>query len=164
MSVATETRRGRFRGVLDLSGAGLATLCAVHCALTPVVLALLPILGLGVLADERVERTLVGLSAALGLASLGLGFPVHRSWRVAAILLVGLAILGLGVLAEEADGPIPGAPLMPLGGLTIAAGHLLSRRRGRAVAGCPGPSLVPLAATGPDQRPDRERIRADARS
>jgi hypothetical protein len=60
-------------GYLDAAGTAAALACAVHCALMPLALTLLPLAGLGFLADEAVEWALVGLSAVLGVTSLCLG-------------------------------------------------------------------------------------------
>src|SRR5690348_9027020 len=53
----------------DRVGATASFLCAVHCALLPFVIALLPLIGLGFLADHRFERVFVACAAALASRS-----------------------------------------------------------------------------------------------
>jgi hypothetical protein len=43
----------------DRFGATASFLCAIHCAALPLVIAALPALGLGFLADHRFERTFI---------------------------------------------------------------------------------------------------------
>ena len=102
----------------------------------PLVITLLPLLGLSFLASEPVEWALLLASATLGSFSLCLGFRQHRSRRVFAVLGVALALLVAGRLFHEhhlgAWGPI----LMVLGGLTMMGAHLLNHRLCRACHCC----------------------------
>jgi MerC mercury resistance protein len=119
------------RGVLaylDASGASMSTLCVVHCVLTPMVVTLLPFIGLGILADERTELVLVALSASLGIASLRLGYRVHRSRRAVVVLAAGLCLLISGRVAEGWEYERIGLTLIVCGGLLVASSHLLNRR------------------------------------
>src|SRR5260221_14716648 len=86
-------------GYLDWTGAATSGLCALHCALLPVVAAVLPMVGLGLLVEERTEVALIGASAALGTISLSLGFRRHRSGRALIVLAIGLGMLALGRFA-----------------------------------------------------------------
>ena len=60
---------------LDKAGATASLACAVHCALMPLVVTLLPLVGLGFLADERTEWALLGLSAPAGVKQSGPRLP-----------------------------------------------------------------------------------------
>jgi hypothetical protein len=113
---------------LDRVGATASLLCAVHCAVLPLVVTLLPLVGLSFLADERVEWMLVGLSAALGITSLCLGYREHRSRRALGVLGIGLALLALGRILEGQHIEPWGVPIVVAGGLTMAGAHLLNRR------------------------------------
>lgn len=112
---------------LDKVGATASLVCAMHCALMPLVVTLLPLLGLAFLADERVEWALVGFSAAIGIISLCWGYRVHRSRRALAILAVGLGLLAAGRIAERREEPW-GVALVVAGGVGVAASHLINRR------------------------------------
>jgi hypothetical protein len=47
-------------GYLDLAGAVTSSLCGLHCALMPALAAILPMIGLGLLAGEATETALLG--------------------------------------------------------------------------------------------------------
>ncbi len=121
---------------LDKAGAAASLTCAVHCALMPVVVTLLPLLGLSFLADERTEWGLLGLSALLGLSSLCLGFREHRSRRALAVLAVGLTVLALGRVTEEHRVGAVGVVLVVLGGCIVATSHFLNRRLCHSCRAC----------------------------
>lgn len=121
---------------LDAAGATASFLCALHCALMPFVVTVLPLLGLSFLASEPVEWALVALSATLGIGSLCLGYRAHRSRRALAVLSAGLALLVLGRVAEERGWELYGVPLMVCGGLTIMTAHFINLRLCRACRVC----------------------------
>lgn len=124
----TRTNTGFAPESLDKVGATASLLCAVHCALMPLVITLLPLLGLAFLADERIEWALVGFSAAMGVSSLCLGYRVHRSRRALTVLAVGLGLLAAGRIAERRYQEPWGVPLVVVGGVGVATSHLLNRR------------------------------------
>lgn len=121
--------RSRAGAALDGAGAAASLLCAIHCALMPIVLTLLPLAGLAFLADERVDWALIGISAVLGVSSLCLGYRRHRSRRALAFLSAGLALLVLGHFLKEHGQPgLVSAFVLVAGGLTIATAHWINRR------------------------------------
>ena len=113
---------------LDRAGATASFLCAIHCALMPLVITMLPLLGLSFLVSEPVEWTLLAASAALGSSSLCLGFRQHRERRVFMVLGVALSFLLAGRLFHEHHFGIWGPVLMVLGGLTMMSAHLINHR------------------------------------
>jgi hypothetical protein len=123
-------------GFLDIAGTAAALACALHCAVMPLALTLLPLAGLSFLAGEAAEWALVGLSAVLGTASLCLGYRAHRSRRALALLAAGLALLAAGRIAEEREWEPWGVPLVVAAGLTVGAAHLVNRRLCRACRPC----------------------------
>lgn len=129
--MAESTRMGHHAALvcLDRSGASVSALCAIHCAATPLLSSLLPLIGLGLLADERAEMALITTSGLLAASSFWLGSQVHRSRLVAALLLAGFLLLASGRVAERGDCEATGMALAVVGGLGIASAHLLSLRR-----------------------------------
>ena len=121
-------------GYLDLSGVVASSLCALHCVLMPVLAASLPVIGLGMLADEKTETALLGTSATLATVSIGLGYLRHRSGRVGALVAAGLCLLALGRFVESRGFEWPGVAAIVAGGLAVAGSHLLNRRLCRS---CP---------------------------
>ena len=118
---------------LDKAGAAASLTCAVHCALMPLVVTLLPLVGLSFLADERMEWVLLGASALLGSSSLCLGYREHRKRQALLILSLGLTALVTGRLLEEhhLEGhhlEAAGVIGVVLGGCTVAAAHFVNRR------------------------------------
>ena len=126
----------RDAGYLDWAGAATSGLCALHCALLPVVAAVLPMVGLGPLVEERTEVALIGASAALGTISLSLGFRRHRSGRALIVLAIGLGMLALGRFAEARDAETMGMVAVVSGGLAIAGSHLINHRLCRTCPRC----------------------------
>lgn len=136
-------------GGLDRAGMVVSCLCALHCAVLPAVVAILPTIGLGLLASEATEMALMGSSAATGAISLGLGFRRHRSGLALIVLGLGLAMLALGRLAESTGTEILGVAAVVSGGLAIAGAHLLNLRLCRA---CPGCGVGPERPMAPGSR------------
>lgn len=121
---------------LDKAGAAASLTCAIHCAVLPLVITLLPLLGLTFLADERLEWGLLGLSALLGVSSLCLGFREHGRRHALVILAIGLSLIALGHISEERERGRSAVLVVFLGGSTIALSHLLNRRLCRACHQC----------------------------
>jgi len=111
---------------LDRLGITASTLCAIHCAALPFVITVLPMWGMGFLANEAVEIIMIALSLVLGVWSLSSGYRKQHQ-RIAPILVL---MLGFGCIAfghfsgVELFDPI----LIPLGGFTIAAAHYFNLR------------------------------------
>lgn len=111
----------------DSLGTAGATVCAVHCALLPFVLALLPALGLGMMASARLEYGYVAFASVLALASLWLGYRRHRVYRALAFLVPGLVAVWGGVLVPALhEDIVVHAVVMTFGGTLIAVAHLVN--------------------------------------
>jgi len=121
---------------LDRAGATASFLCAIHCALMPFVITMLPLLGLSFLASEPVEWTLLLSSATLGTLSLCAGFRQHKSRRVFAVLGMALAFLVAGRIFHERHIGIWGPVLMVMGGFSMMGAHLLNQMLCRACGKC----------------------------
>jgi len=114
---------------LDLLGAFTALLCAVHCALLPLAVSLLPLVGLNFLTGEGVEWMLLLSSAILAGTSLRSGYLRHRSRRPLALLSGALALMILGHYGHAghtAVWPIPAEVLLAGSGLLLAAAHVVN--------------------------------------
>ncbi len=118
-----------FRHLLDRFGATGSLLCAVHCALLPLLLALAPSLGLSFWLGDGVERAIVVFVTLLGLSSLVLGYRRHRALRALGLLVPGLALLWTGLLYEPLHHSLtPHAVVMTLGGALVGIAHLVNLR------------------------------------
>jgi hypothetical protein len=99
----------------DFIGQVLSVLCVVHCAVTPVVLALVP-------AAANVfggaHPVLLALVLATAVWAFIPGYRHHKQWQPLAIALVGLTFLALGAfvlsgsLAWDITSSVTGAGLM----------------------------------------------------
>jgi hypothetical protein len=115
--------------VLDRLGATGSLVCAIHCALLPLVIALLPSLGIATWLGEGFERGFVTFATLLGFFTLVWGYRRHREVRALGMLIPGLAALWIGVLYEPLHHAlIPHAVTMTLGGTLVGLAHLANLR------------------------------------
>jgi hypothetical protein len=111
----------------DSFGAIGAVVCAIHCALLPFVLAMLPTLGLGLLASHGIEFLYVAFATLLALASLVQGYLRHRILRALSFAVPGLLTVWAGVLLPAIhDNVVAHAVVMTCGGTLIAIAHLIN--------------------------------------
>jgi hypothetical protein len=82
--------------VIDVGGLFVSALCAVHCALTPVLLVVLPFVGW-----QHWETPLRLAAVLIGVGAVGLGAVFHRNFNVVWTLLVGIALLGVASLLHD---------------------------------------------------------------
>ncbi|AMP99185.1 hypothetical protein AY601_2291 [Pedobacter cryoconitis] len=124
MSLSKTTQR------LDRLGMTASTLCAVHCALVPIFLTTLPLLGLEFLSNEWVEISMIIVSVILGTLSLSMSYrKQHHKLFPFLVLFSGFALIATGHFSGiESLEPI----LIPLGGFTVAAAHLVNWRLNRS--------------------------------
>ncbi len=114
---------------LDRLGATGSLLCAVHCALLPLVIALLPSLGIATWLGDDFETGFVLFATALGTFSLVWGYRRHRAARAIGLLVPGLAALWAGVLyAPLHHAVLAHAITMTLGGTLVGLAHLANLR------------------------------------
>lgn len=118
----------------DRVGFAAAFLCALHCALLPLALAVLPTFGLSVGGWVDIDQAVTVFATLLGATTLAIGFRRHRAFRAWAMLLPGLALVWLGAFSPLHDHGMVHAAVMTLGGLMIAGAHLLNLRLTHAAA------------------------------
>src|SRR5690606_17743082 len=115
--------------LLDRFGATGSLLCAIHCAVTPLLLAALPALGVSLWFDGSVEAVLVVFVTLLGLLSLGWSYRRHRALRALGVLATGLGALWAGLLYPPLHTEaVPHAVVMTFGGTLVGMAHLLNLR------------------------------------
>lgn len=127
-AVATRSHPRR-HSLLDRLGASGSILCAIHCALLPLVIAAVPALGLTALANDGFEFGFVVFASLLGLFSIIWGYRRHRGVRAAVLLLPGLALLWTSVLYPPLHEPLLAhAIAMTLGGTLVGLAHIVNLR------------------------------------
>ena len=121
----TPLRRSNTVAVIaDRIGATASLLCAVHCALLPFVLALLPLIGLEFLAGHTFERVFVVCAALLASATILTAWRRHRRMHALFLLVPGIALLLFGV-GIDIDGHIALHTVSVVsGGLLVASAHV----------------------------------------
>jgi len=90
--------------------------------LLPFALALLPVLGLGILASAGFEVGFVVFATALAVVSIRHGYRRHRAY-----LVPGLVVLWAGLLIPRLhESTLPHAVAMSIGGTLVALAHLVN--------------------------------------
>jgi hypothetical protein len=128
MSSCPPTRLSRYSMIADRIGIAGSLLCALHCALVPLIVALLPSLGVVVFAGADVDQTVVVFATVLGFTSLGIGFRRHRAFHAWALLVPGVLLLWLASFTPLHDHSGIHTGLMVVGGLLVASAHLANLR------------------------------------
>ena len=114
---------------LDRLGATGSLLCALHCALLPVLIALLPSLGIATWMNDGFEEGFVVFATLLGLFTLIQGYRRHRAVRALWLLLPGLGALWLGIGYEPLhQDAILHAVTMTFGVTLVGLAHLANLR------------------------------------
>lgn len=118
---------------LDQAGAFFSFACAIHCLLLPLLLVVMPWIGMGFLLDPRLEVSLVLCSLSLATISFCSGYRLHRKTRLFLILYI---CTGMIVMGKFWVGGSLGLWLAIPGALGLGAGHLLNRKLCRHCEGC----------------------------
>ena len=101
----------------------------MHCALTPLLLASLPALGVTVWFNGSLEWALVLFVTLLGLFSLGWSYRRHRALHALALLVPGLLALWAGLLYPPLhESVVPHAVVMTFSGTLVGLAHLVNLR------------------------------------
>lgn len=112
----------------DRVGFAASFLCAIHCAMVPLLLALVPALGLRLGGWADIDQAFVVFATLLGLGTMSLGYRRHRMFRGWALLLPGLALIWIGSFTPLHDHGWAHAVVMTLGGIALAAAHGVNLR------------------------------------
>ena len=118
---------------VDNTGACLSFACAVHCLAMPLLVAVLPLIGLGFLVGERAELVIIISAVALAIGSLAWGIRHHRSWRAFLILVVALAFIATARTAVEGTFEVI---FHSVGGVLLASAHLANRHLCKTCPAC----------------------------
>ncbi len=129
MAAIIKPRKLKLPRWADRLGAVGAFICALHCALIPVALALLPALGLGLVAWHGWELAFASFATVLAVTSLYLGYRGHRAYHAWLLVTPGLVLIWSALLYPPLHASVvPHAVAMALGGVLIAVAHLVNLR------------------------------------
>ena len=93
MECSIKVRSCQGHGWLDSLAISMSVICAVHCLLTPVLLALLPIISTTFWVHENFHLWMVFLVVPTTTAAVFMGCRKHKDKPVAALSALGLAFI-----------------------------------------------------------------------
>lgn len=111
---------------LDNVGMTASVLCAIHCAIVPLLITVLPLVGLGFLANPLVEWSMIIFALFIGVYAIGLSYVHTHHKPLPVLLLVGgffIIIIGHMFVSGWHE-----ALVVPVGGLMIATAHFFNFR------------------------------------
>lgn len=117
-----------FDRLIDRFGAVASFLCAVHCALLPLIFGVLPALGLAFLANHAFEQAFVSFAIVLATTSLVFGLRRHGSYRAFWFLVPGIILLVIGLFIGDDHSSTRHAVLVSIGGTLVALSHVINLR------------------------------------
>ncbi|HET6913374.1 MAG TPA: MerC domain-containing protein [Rhodanobacteraceae bacterium] len=126
VSTAAVARISPLAIAADRIGATASFLCAVHCALLPFVIALLPLIGLGFLADHRFERVFVACAAVLASVTIVTAWRRHRKLNALFLLVPGITLLLAGIIIDIGAHEWMHTALVVCGGVLVASAHVVN--------------------------------------
>lgn len=106
---------------LDKIGISASLLCAIHCALVPLVLPLMAAIGLGFLWSHEFEIGMIALALVIGLLSLTRDYRHKHHNRMPFLLLsIGMSIILFSKIFIE---PSWEFIILPIGAMFIVGAH-----------------------------------------
>lgn len=110
----------------DRVGFAASLVCALHCALLPILVALVPATSLGMAGWVDFDQGFVVFATLLGLTTLTLGYRRHRAFHALALLLPGLGMVWLASFTALHNHSVAHWSLMVAGGTLLALGHFVN--------------------------------------
>lgn len=117
----------------DRVGFAASFLCAIHCALWPLLLAFAPAFGLELGGWIDIDQAFVVFATLLGVSTLTLGWRRHRGFHAWLLLVPGLALVWVGAFSVLHNHSLTHAVVMTVGGLLLGLAHLVNLRLTHAV-------------------------------
>jgi hypothetical protein len=119
-------KTAKYSSRLDNAGMTASILCAIHCATVPLLITVLPLVGLGFLANPLVEWSMIIFAVLVGFYAIGSSYlRVHHKIMPVILLLAGFMVIIAGHLFVQGWRE---AMVVPLGGLLIATAHFVNYR------------------------------------
>lgn len=107
---------------LDTAGFIASFICAIHCAVTPLLLASLPLAGIQFFASQTFDIFMISLSFLIASISLFRGYNYHKKYTALAIVTTGFACISMGEF-----GNMGYTILLTVGGaLLVATSHIVN--------------------------------------
>ncbi|HMH33491.1 MAG TPA: MerC domain-containing protein [Puia sp.] len=109
---------------LDALGIAASIACAIHCAVLPLIVSSLPILGINIIHNRAFEFGMILLAFCVGSYSLAHGYRKHHG-RFAPFLLFSV---GIGILLAKQQWHQYELWFLPFAVVFIIAAHILNFR------------------------------------
>lgn len=114
--------------LVDTLGMAASSLCAIHCMAMPVLIGILPLMGLQILEGPATHRV---LALFVSIFALGIipGFIKHRSMVVLRLMIPGVILVLFATFGVAGSlGETWEVPLLSIGNLLVIAAHWLNRK------------------------------------
>ena len=111
----------------DALGITTSILCAIHCAILPLVVASLPVLGVNIVHNPSFEYGMIGLAFIVGTWALAHGFRKHHRQYTPWLLFAG----GMLFLIAKQLWHTYEFRLLPFAVILIIVAHILNYRLSR---------------------------------
>lgn len=118
----------KLKNISDKTGAIFSWICAVHCLTLPFLAAILPVVGLSVLANEFTEYVFIGISVLIALFSLiPAYFNEHGKMRTLLLFAAGISFIVFAdrLFEENLFGKIA---FVFTGAILITLSHFINHR------------------------------------
>lgn len=121
--------------VLDRIGVVTSFACALHCAIAPLVIGILPLFGASLFSNPRTEWIFVATSFSVGLSSLVPAYlRKHKRARPIVFFVIGLGLILTARLAlDEFRAELP---FVTFGAIFVIISHVLNRKLCRLCVTC----------------------------
>ena len=110
---------------VDSFGATLSIACAIQCSIFPLLIGVLPLVGLEFLLNQHVETFFLVTAIVVGIGSFAQGFRAHRRMYVLLFLAGAMTLIFIGRQLVDQEFELP---LVVSGSLVLATGHFVNRR------------------------------------
>jgi hypothetical protein len=114
------------KGKINWDALGIATslACAIHCAILPLMLSTLPIMGINLIDNEGFEYFMIFLAGIIGIYSLLHGYRKHHHSVIPLLIFTsGISLLLAKQLWHDLQ-----LWLLPLAVIMIISAHLINYR------------------------------------
>jgi MerC mercury resistance protein. len=126
---------------LDVLGIGASLICALHCAVLPLMMTVLPLLGLEMFSNEKLEYALLSCTFLVGCISLFRGYRYHHHTAKPLLLFaLGFVLLLTGhfLAPENLE-----ALLISAGAILVIIAHVWNLRECRHCRICNKDGIAP---------------------
>ncbi len=134
----------KFHAKMDTCGTVISLACAVHCIVMPLLVPILPLVGLSFLLSSTIEIAFIIASICTATASLCWGYLLHKKIRALIILIAAsiMIISGFFILPHDHahdhahDHSAFNIFLLVAGGSALACAHLMNRHLCKTCSDC----------------------------